>query len=163
MKISAGKVVLSLSAPIKSHMYRHTFWNFESKERLHNVRVLRHCIHQLQSCHFVSTPTLTLQPSKPPIQCTRGAIFLGSKDLNVKLVTSYYIFIARCLIQKKITFYCNMHWIILHYFQVSTPIFLWPFAAIYLFMGYCITYFLFGFFLSSPIICPLLFSLLYLF
>lgn len=75
----------------------------------------------------------------------------------------YYIVITRCLIQKKITFYCSMHCIVLHYFQVSTPIFLWPFAAIYLFMAYCITCFLFCFFLPSPIICPLIFSFVYLF
>ena len=62
---------------------------------------------------------------------------------------------------KKITFYCSMHCIILHYLQVSAPIFLWPFAAIYLFMAYCITCFLF--FLPSPIICPLIFSFVYIF
>ena len=104
MKIGAGKVALFLSAPIKLHVYRQTLWRFESKERLDNVRVLRHCVHHLQSRHFVSTSTLTLQPSKPPIQCTRGVMFLGSKDLSVKLVNSYYNFIERCLIQKKITF-----------------------------------------------------------
>jgi hypothetical protein len=146
MIIGAGKVVLFLSAPIKWHVHCQTLWHFESKERLDNFRVLRHWVHLLQSCHFVSTSTLTLQPSRPPIRCTRSAMFLGSKDRSVKLVTSYYILIARCLIQNKITFYCSMQCIILHCLQVCTPIFLWPFAPICLFMAYCITCFLFLFF-----------------
>jgi hypothetical protein len=110
-----------------------------------------------------STYALSQEPPKPPIQCTRGALFLDSKDQSVKVVNHYYIFIARCLFQKKIAFDFSMHCIILHYSQATTPIFLWSFAAIYLFMTCCITCFLCCFFLPSPIICLLLFSFVYLF
>jgi hypothetical protein len=162
MKIGAGKVVLFLSAPIKSHVYLQTLWHFGSKERLDNVRVLlqRTPSAVVSFRQHIYTDFAALQTSYTVYTRCYVSRFKGSE---LKSVTSYYIFITWCLIQKKITFYCSPHCIILHYFQVSTPIFLWPFAAIYLFMAYCITCFLFCFFLPSPIISPLLFSYVYLF
>jgi len=118
-----------LSVPTRSHVHRQTLWHFESKERLDYVRILRHCVHPLQSCHFVSTSTLALQTSYTAYTRCYVSRFKRSE----REVGHLLLHLHSTMSNPKENYLLLQH--ALHYFTLLA-ICLWLFAAIYLFMAY---------------------------